>query len=76
VYNGNTTTTKENEMPTYKVQFQMVDTFEIEIDEASTMEEARKIVRAELDAGNGFHDDRNFISWDIGTVRVVERLDK
>lgn len=60
-------------MPTYKVQFQMVDTFEIEIDEATTIEEAKKIVRAELDEGNTFSEDREFISWDVGTVRVVER---
>lgn len=62
-------------MPTYKVQFQMVDTFEIEIDEATTIEEAKKIVRAELDEGNTFWEDRDFISWDVGTVRVVERRD-
>ena len=59
-------------MPTYKVQFQMVDTFEIEIDEATTIEEAKKIVRAELDEGNTFAEDREFISWDVGTVRVVK----
>jgi hypothetical protein len=62
-------------MPVYKVQFQMVDTFEIEIDEANTIEEAKKIVRAELDEGNTFAEDREFISWDVGTVRVVERRD-
>ena len=59
-------------MPVYKVQFQMVDTFEIEIDEATTIEEAKKIVRAELDEGNTFPEDREFISWDVGTVRVVK----
>jgi hypothetical protein len=60
-------------MPVYKVQFQMVDTFEIEIDEANTIEEAKKIVKAELDEGNTFAEDREFISWDVGTVRVIER---
>ena len=59
-------------MPVYKVQFQMVDTFEIEIDEANSIEEAKKIVRAELDEGNTFAEDREFISWDIGVIRVVK----
>jgi len=59
-------------MATYKVQFQMVDTFEIEIDTANTAEEAKKIVREELEEGNTFAEDREFISWDIGTVRVVK----
>ena len=59
-------------MPVYKVQFQMVDTFEIEIDEANSIDEAKKIVRAELDEGNTFTEDREFISWDIGVIRVVK----
>ena len=59
-------------MPRYRIQFQMVDTFEIDIDEANSIEEAKKIVRAELDEGNTFAEDREFISWDVGTVRVVK----
>ena len=61
-------------MAIYKVQFQMVDTFEIETDMANTIEEAKAYVRRELEEGNTFSEDREFISWDTGTVRVVERL--
>jgi hypothetical protein len=55
----------------YKVQFQMVDTFEIETDMGSSIEEVKAYVRKELEEGNTFAEDREFISWDTGTIRVL-----
>ena len=61
-------------MAVYRIQFQMVDTFEIETDMGNTVEEAKAYVRAELEEGNTFAENREFISWDTGTVRVIEKL--
>jgi hypothetical protein len=55
----------------YKVQVQMVDTFEIETDMGSSIEEVKAYVRKELEEGNTFAENREFISWDTGTVRVL-----
>jgi hypothetical protein len=63
-----------SEYKVYKVQFQMVDTFEIETDMGSSIEEVKAYVRKELEEGNTFNENREFISWDIGTVRVIEQV--
>ena len=55
----------------YKVQFQMVDTFEVEIDLATSKAEAVKLVKESLEQGETFAENREFISWDTGVVRVV-----
>jgi hypothetical protein len=68
------TPTKEIEMAMYKVQFQMVDTFEIVIS-GESIQEAKAQVRAKLEDGETFYEDREFISWDTGTVRVIERME-
>lgn len=60
-------------MPMYRIQFQMVDTFEVIVNE-DTAEKAKAHVRTKLEEGETFSEDREFISWDTGTVRVVERL--
>jgi hypothetical protein len=63
-----------SEYKVYKVQFQMVDTFEIETDMGSSIEEVKAYVRKELEEGNTFAENREFISWDTGTVRVIEQV--
>jgi hypothetical protein len=63
-----------SEYKVYKVQFQMVDTFEIETDMGSSIEEVKAYVRKELEDGNTFAENREFISWDTGTVRVIGQV--
>ena len=58
----------------YKVQFQMVDTFEVEIDLATSKAEAVKLVKQSLEEGETFAENREFISWDTGVVRVVDEV--
>ena len=61
-------------MAMYRIQFQMVDTFEIVIG-ADSIEQAKAEVRAKLEDGDTYAEHREFISWDTGTVRVIERME-
>ena len=61
-------------MAMYRVQFQMVDTFEIVVS-GESIQDAKAQVRAKLEDGDTFAEDREFISWDTGTVRVIERME-
>lgn len=61
-------------MATYRIRFQMVDTFEIVTDLCDTAKEAKDYVRKEIEDGNTFAENREFISWDTGTVQVIEKL--
>ena len=61
-------------MAMYRIQFQMVDTFEVVVHE-DTIEKAKAHVRTKLEEGETFVEDREFISWDTGTVRVIERME-
>ena len=61
-------------MAMYRVQFQMVDTFEIVVS-GESVQDAKAQVRAKLEDGDTFAEDREFISWDTGTVRVIERME-
>lgn len=61
-------------MAMYRIQFQMVDTFEVVV-HGESAEKAKAKVRAKLEDGDTFAEDREFISWDTGTVRVIEKMD-
>jgi thymidine phosphorylase len=61
-------------MAMYRVQFQMVDTFEVVVS-AESVQEAKAQVRDNLEEGETYAENREFISWDTGTVRVIEAMD-
>lgn len=61
-------------MAMYRIQFQMVDTFEIVLSSDSA-QGAKGYVRDQIEQGYTFAEDREFISWDTGTVRVIEKIE-
>ena len=58
-------------MATKKIRFTIQETFEIETDLFTSDQEAIKAIQQELEDGNHFVDEREYLDWDYSKVRVV-----
>ena len=57
---------------TRTIQFTIEETFTIETDLYSSDAEAIKAIKADLESGDLFPEDRYYIGWDYSKVRMAD----